>query len=194
VISSDLPCRIYIVYHNGLFAQGVRCVLEEQRVVEVVGMESDVAKALKAVRSLQPEVIIVEECTGKHQPMRLGAFLHSATAGRVVTLSLDHKFATVYQRNRIPVTDLGDLVKAIQGVAKQQIPGPDPHHLKVAMDGLFGSSFRSDDDRTDHESRVRRTRKPEDKPREIISHTARGKRELNPDEPKPGGARGRRKV
>jgi hypothetical protein len=78
-------------------------------------MESDVAKALKAVRSLQPEVIIVEECTGKHQPMRLGAFLHSATAGRVVTLSLDHTFATVYQRNHIPVTDLGDLVKAIQG-------------------------------------------------------------------------------
>jgi chemotaxis response regulator CheB len=180
MISSDLPCRIYIVYHNGLFAQGVRCVLEEQRVVEVVGMESDVAKALKAVRSLQPEVIIVEECTGAHQPMRLGAFLHSAAAGRVVTLSLDHKFATVYQRNRIPVTDLGDLVKAIQGVAKQQIPGPDPHPVKVATADLFGSgrgTFRSDDDQTGHESRVRRTRKPENKARETTSLTSRGKRE-----------------
>jgi chemotaxis response regulator CheB len=175
VISADLPCRIYIVYHHGLFAQGVRSVLEERCAVKVVGMESDVTKALKAVRSLEPEVIIVEECTGAHQPMRLGAFLHSAAAGRVVTLSLDHTFATVYQRNRIPVTELGDLLKAIQGVAKQQIPGPDPHPVKVAMADLFNSGLRS-------------------KPREIISRTSRGKRELNLDEPKPGGSRVRRKV
>jgi chemotaxis response regulator CheB len=115
VISTDPPCRTYIVYHNGLFAQGVRSVLEERYAVKVVGMESDVAKALKAVRSLKPEVIIIEECTGAHQPMRLGAFLHSAAAGRVVTLSLDHQFATVYQRNRNPVTDPGAWLKAIQG-------------------------------------------------------------------------------
>ena len=60
------PCRTYIVYHHGLFAQGVRSVLENRRAVQIVGMERDVARALKAVQSLQPEVIIVEESTGKN--------------------------------------------------------------------------------------------------------------------------------
>lgn len=133
------PCRAYIVYHHGLFAQGVRSVLEARGAVEVVGMESDVGKALKAVQSLQPEVIIVEECTGKHQGMRLGAFLRSATGGRVVTLSLDHDSATVYQCNRITATDLGELVRAIQGVGKPHNSGPDQHPGKVAMADLLAS-------------------------------------------------------
>lgn len=117
MVTAQLPCRTYIVYHHGLFAQGVRSILEERCAVKVVGMESDDTKALKAIQSLQPEVIIVEECTGKHQSMRLGSFLHSAAAGRVVTLSMDHEFATVYQRNCVPATDLGELLTAIQGAA-----------------------------------------------------------------------------
>jgi DNA-binding NarL/FixJ family response regulator len=109
------PCRTYIVYHHGLFAEGVRSMLEARRAVQIVGMEGDVAKALKAVRSLQPEVIIVEESTGEHQPMCLGAFLNCAIGGRVVTLSLDHSFATVYDRRRVAATDPTDLVEAIRG-------------------------------------------------------------------------------
>ena len=135
MMTAASPCRTYIVYHHGLFAQGVRSILETRRAVKIVGMESDVGKALEAVRSLQPEVIIVEECTGKHQPMRLGAFLHSATGGRVVTLSLDHDSATVYQRNRMAATDPADLVKAIQGVGKRkksQVAAPDTKRGKAA--------------------------------------------------------------
>ena len=56
-------------------------------------MEKDVPKALKAVRSLRPEVILVEEPTEKNAEWPL---LKLAGAGRLVTLSLDHGFATVY--------------------------------------------------------------------------------------------------
>ncbi len=148
MMTAASPCRTYIVYHHGLFAQGVRSVLETRRAVQIVGMESDVAKALKAVQSLKPEVIIVEECTGKHQPMRLGAFLHSATGGRVVTLSLDHDSATVYQRNRMAATDPADLVKAIQGVGKSHIPGPDQPHPKASMLSQPESGRNGDDGRS----------------------------------------------
>ena len=157
------PCRTYIVYHHGLFAQGVRSVLETRRAVEIVGMESDVAKALKAVQSLQPEVIIVEECTGKHQPMRLGAFLHGATGGRVVTLSLDHDSATVYQRNRMAATDPADLVKAIQGIGTPHIPGPDQPGPKASMLFQPEPGRNGDEGRSRKKSRVRRARKPEAK-------------------------------
>lgn len=153
------PCRTYIVYHHGLFAQGVRSILEDRRSVQIVGMERDVAKALKAVRSLQPEVVIVEESTGKHQPMRLGAFLHSAGAGRVVTLSLDHDFATVYDRRRVAATDPADLVKAIQGVGKQHTPGPDQPHPKASMLFQPESGSNGDHGRSGRKSWVRRTRR-----------------------------------
>jgi len=166
------PCRTYIVYHHGLFAQGVRSILEEQRGVKVVGMESDMAKALRAVQSLQPEVIIVEECTGKHPPMRLGAFLHGATGGRVVTLSLDHDFATVYQRNRMPATNPADLAKAVQGVGKSRIPGPDRPDPKASMFFQPEAGRNGDEGRSGKKSRVRRTRKKEPKQTETVSRTA----------------------
>ena len=118
------PCRTYIVYQHALFAQGVLSVLEKQNGVQIVGMESDVGKALKAVRSLRPEVLLVEEPTKENAQWPL---LQLAAAGRVVTLSLDHGFATVYDQHRIPASDPAELVKAILGVRKgkqSQVPGP----------------------------------------------------------------------
>jgi DNA-binding NarL/FixJ family response regulator len=119
------PCRTYIVYEHGLFAQGVRSVLENRRAVQIVGMQNDVAKALKAVRSLKPEVVIVEECSKKGESIRLRPFLDSAVAGRVVTLSLDHAFATVYNQKRLPASDPADLVKAIRGTRDRKQSQPD---------------------------------------------------------------------
>jgi DNA-binding NarL/FixJ family response regulator len=114
------PCRTYIVYEHALFAQGVRSVLEAQDGVQIVGMEKDIGKALKAVRSLRPEVVLLEEPSLKetHWP-----FLQLATTGRVVTLSLDHAFATVYDQERFPASDPAELAKAIRGNGK---PKPQP--------------------------------------------------------------------
>jgi hypothetical protein len=169
-------CRTYIVYHHGLFAQGMRSVLEAQRAVQIVGMESDVGKALKAVQSLQPEVIIVEEATGKHQPMHLGAFLNGATGGRVVTLSLDHAAATVYQRNRIAATDPADLVRAIQGGGKPHLPGPAQPHRKAPMLLQPESGRNGEDGRSGQTGRVRRTRKVETTRAQDIPRASRARK------------------
>jgi DNA-binding NarL/FixJ family response regulator len=118
------PCRAYIVYHHGLFAQGIRSVLQKQRTVQVVGMESDVMKAVKAVRSLHPDVIIVEEPTEQAQSVQLGPFLEFAAAGRVVTLNLTHQCATVYDHIRVPATDPTDLIKAMRGARKRAPSNP----------------------------------------------------------------------
>jgi hypothetical protein len=91
------PCRTYIVYRHELFAQGVRGVLAQQGGVKIVGMESDMARATRAVHALRPEVILVEEPTesGVAWP-----FLKWAAASRIVTLSLQHAHATVYHPHR----------------------------------------------------------------------------------------------
>ena len=126
------PCRTYIVYHHALFAQGVRSVLEAQNGVQIVGMEKDIGKALKAVRSLRPEVVLLEELSAKKAQW---PFLQLATAGRVVTLSLDHAFATVYDQRRIPASDPIRLAKAIRGTDKgkpSQVPTPGLQQGKAA--------------------------------------------------------------
>ena len=108
-------CRIFIVFHHALFAQGIRSLLRGRRAMKVVGMESDVSKALEVVGSLQPEVIIVEESDAGIQSHTLSAILQRHPAGRVVALDLDHNFATVYDRHRVMTTQPADLVKAIRG-------------------------------------------------------------------------------
>jgi DNA-binding NarL/FixJ family response regulator len=110
------PCRTYIVYQHGLFAEGLRSVLQDECPAEIVGMEHDLAKALEAVALVHPEVVIVEESDDTGQPIRPQAFLESADVDRVVALSLDHGFATVYDRRRISATDSTALIRAIRGI------------------------------------------------------------------------------
>jgi hypothetical protein len=67
--------------------------------------------------------------------MRLGALLNGAVGGRVVTLSLNHEFTTVYQPNRMAATDPAELVRAIRGNGKRkksQVAGPYPQQGKAA--------------------------------------------------------------
>lgn len=159
MISAVSPCRTYIVYRHGLFAQGVRSILEERHTVKIVGMVDDAEKALKAVRALRPDVVIMEEPVGNGEQVCVGPFLTRATAGRVVTLSLDHGFATVYDRRRVTATGPADLVRAIQGVAKSHTPGPDRTHPKPSM--LFQPESGRDgrDGRSGWKPRVRSTKK-----------------------------------
>ena len=110
-----VTCRIYIVFHHALFAQGIRSLLRGRRAMQVIGMESDTAKALEAVGSLRPEVIIVEESDAGTQSPTLAAILQRHPAGRVVALDLDHNFATVCDRHRVMTTQPADLVRAIRG-------------------------------------------------------------------------------
>lgn len=113
------PCRAYIVYHHGLFAQAVRSLLEKERGVAIVGMESDVARAKMAVRTLRPEVILVEEPVDH---ALIWPCLEAAGATRIVTLSLQHVHATVYDTRRTEAGDPLDLIKAIQGERKWEQP------------------------------------------------------------------------
>lgn len=115
-----VTCRIYIVYHHALFAQGIRSLLRGRRTMQVIGMESDPAKALEAVVSLRPEVIIVEESDAGIQSPTLAAILQRHPEGRVVALDLDHNFATVYDRRRVMTTQPADLVRTIRGFPRSR--------------------------------------------------------------------------
>jgi DNA-binding NarL/FixJ family response regulator len=163
------------MYHHGLFAQGVRSVLETQSGVQIVGMEKSTTKALKAVAALKPEVIVVEQPTsGKKKRERLESFLQSVAAGRVVFLSLAHNRATVYQRQQLATVGPADLVKAILGSGKRHIPRPDQPQSKASLRFQPESGSNADHGRSGQQTRVRRTRRQGTRVSDTLPRTSRG--------------------
>jgi len=113
----DAPrtARVYIVSQTSLFAQGIRSLLGAEPSVEILGVESDPARAVESARSLRPDVIIVEDPAEQGQWERLGPFIRQATAGRIVALNLNHEYVTVYDHQRVEARGQADLLEAIRG-------------------------------------------------------------------------------
>lgn len=106
---------VCIIARNRLFAEAIRGVLTGCRAVSVVGVENDAAKALEMVRSLRPDVIVVEEPDAGFCSPMLREFLQHQAAGRVVVLGPADDFMVVHEWRRIPGTQPADFLKAIQG-------------------------------------------------------------------------------
>jgi DNA-binding NarL/FixJ family response regulator len=157
------PCRTYIVYRHGLFARGIRSMLEERPIVQIVGMESDADAALKAVRSIKPDVIILEEAIPKRESDRLAIFLQGAAEGRVVRLSLEDDQAIVYNRSQAPAGNAADLVKAIRGAAKlRRSAAPDRQPVTVQSETPIAHTAKSQTPVTSkNQPSARPARKPE---------------------------------
>ena len=117
-------CRVYIVYRHELFAQGLRSVLSRESAVQIVGMENHVARAVQAVQALHPDVLLIEEAAGCEITW---PFLEAAVDSRIVTFSLHHVYATVYDHHRMAATEPAELVKAILERTSPWDESPDAH-------------------------------------------------------------------
>ena len=110
--------KVYIVSQTSLFAQGMRSLLRGEQSIEILGVESDQAKAIEALRSVHPDVVIVETSNEESEFSTFGVILRAQTSGRVVALDLKHNHATIYNRQRIHSVRMQDLLKAIHGEAR----------------------------------------------------------------------------
>ena len=117
--------KLYIYFKHTLFGQGIRSLLRGQRSIQIVGMEKDEAKSVEAIQTLNPEVVIVEESGRGISSATLGAILRKPGVGRVVTLDIDHNYATVYDRRCTTTARPEDLVKAIRKGLQGQASAPD---------------------------------------------------------------------
>lgn len=88
-------------------------------------------------------------------------FIQFSAVGRIVTLSLDHPYATVYDQRRIPASDPAELVKAIRGRRRKHIRGPDQPNPKASMVFQPESGPDGGEGRSGQTWRVWRTRNEE---------------------------------
>jgi DNA-binding NarL/FixJ family response regulator len=103
--------RVFILYGTCLFAKGLECLLKDKREVELLGIDSKGPRALARIRSLQPDVVIVE--AGKRMPepcLVLHRLLREHPQVRVVRVSLEDSNATLYSGRRFNMVQPQDLV------------------------------------------------------------------------------------
>lgn len=107
--------RVLILYSNRLFAEGMESLLRRETCLEIVGMEASDRPIPAVIRSLQPDVVVLDAherwgCVGSVIP----AILEANPNVRVVCLSMADNNIDVYHKHQITATRREDLVGAIQ--------------------------------------------------------------------------------
>ncbi len=107
--------RVLILSSHPLFSQGVASLLGQEAGIELLGQESDVDRALEQIRTLHPDVIIVDvgntHCD--ESPVVLRILRENYTA-KVIGLNLNDNTICVYHEEQRPVRGVEDLMHAIE--------------------------------------------------------------------------------
>jgi DNA-binding NarL/FixJ family response regulator len=115
--SPGSPSTTYVLYRNAIFARGIQASLEDSE-IPIVGMASEPRAAIEEIRTLRPEVVILEAPSDDGDEVPSGVLLDLlglALAGRVVVLRLFDETVTVYCRKSTVAAKSVDLVSAVQG-------------------------------------------------------------------------------
>jgi len=117
--------RVFILYSNGLFAQGVRSLLQHEAGVEVVGMERDDPPAVDAIRRLRPDVVLVDSTALPGGGCEtLSWIFQEVPEARVITLDLRGNGIDIYDKQRIVAAGPGDLLRLLRRQERAD-PGPE---------------------------------------------------------------------
>lgn len=99
--------RVLIMLGHSILGEAVRVFLSTKRGVEVVHGRGGASET--DLRSLQPDVILIEEERSSEVP----AYLGTVPRARVITFARDGGL-TIYQRYEMRVTRLDELLQVIE--------------------------------------------------------------------------------
>lgn len=106
--------RVSILYGTPLFARGLEHLLREGAEVEVVGVGLRGRQALRAIRALKPDVILVETGKGMPKPcLLISRLLQEQYQAWVVQVSLGDNTAALYTGRRWTANGVEDLLRGI---------------------------------------------------------------------------------
>lgn len=124
--STSQKRRVLIASSHGLFAQGLRSLLQERQAteVEVVGVVSDLAQAMTALERFNPDLIIVDyDDEALNRDEFLARFVEGEKKLRVVLLSLQSaQEAIIYDRRTLAASQIDDWLKEWQFSEEKEFP------------------------------------------------------------------------
>lgn len=130
--------RVFVVSDSLMFSGALKSLLSEDPGVEIIGEETEVNRAVKQVKTLQPDVIIWSNSGMNPALAQEEIHLVKAMPGmKIIGLSLQNNNIVVYQSARKIIGDIQDLVLAIKedlflsesgDAQRDEDPGGFPHH------------------------------------------------------------------
>ncbi len=108
-------CRVYILYENSLFAEGVSNLLYKAGGIEVVGTSKDLVELTYDRNAPTPHVIIVETSIEENQPFPPP--LLALPEATIVGLSLSSNRLVIYRREQQMVTEADDFIRIVKSLA-----------------------------------------------------------------------------
>ncbi len=107
--------RVYMITSYPLFGRGMEILLRKEGGMDLVGTESDPERAVEQIKTLRPDVVVLEQDpTGCDPTPIVARIMRDAPGTRIVGLSPDDNRMYIY-RGEIQVTrELADLWHAIE--------------------------------------------------------------------------------
>jgi DNA-binding NarL/FixJ family response regulator len=115
--------NIFIISSHLMFSRGLESLLGQDAELKVIGQETDVEQALKQIKDLRPDVVIVYGDEGRNIPVSVIIEILKIRSGiKVISLNLQNNIFYVYQASQRITHDPEDLLKAIKTLIVPDVP------------------------------------------------------------------------
>ena len=108
--------RVFILSRHPLFGRGVELLVGRESGLSIVGKETDVERGIDCVRSLAPDVVILDTGDPGFDPSPVIArVLGAGTKARILGINLEENLVCLYHEETRPIRAVSDLIAAIRG-------------------------------------------------------------------------------
>jgi len=107
--------RVFVFSGPSLFSQGLKSLLHHELKVHTIGQETEVDQAIKQVKALQPDVIIlISSDAASHGQLPILRILKECAGVKVIGLNLQDNTLYIYQTEKRIIKQPEDLLEAIE--------------------------------------------------------------------------------
>lgn len=117
--------RVLLLGHPGLFAQGVRDILERESDIEVLGLRALASDAVALIQTFDPDVVVITEEDPSDADLVV-QILRTCPDLPLVRVDLEEKAVHIHRSEQVAATSTSFL-DAIRGLPAQMSRGDFPH-------------------------------------------------------------------
>ena len=104
---------VFVISDHLMFAHGLESLISRDLQLKLIGQEKNMDKAITLVKSLHPDVVIVDSSSSGENESYLNRLLRARPALKVINLSLNDNSLHIYKSTQTMVESLDDLRNAL---------------------------------------------------------------------------------
>jgi cyclic pyranopterin phosphate synthase len=113
--------RVFILSSHPLLGRGIETLLCQETELQIVGHERDLDRAIEQIKTLQPDVVIVDANDSEDNRARVLMRVLNEGCDRVCWAELRDNTVSIYQGEQRVIEELRDFVEAIKSEVHQPV-------------------------------------------------------------------------